>query len=193
MPRRFLVALSLLLAVAASQASIIDFENLPNSDPNYTLHGDTVTSGGFQFASNLYVGAPEAIASWGNPGYGLYTGSVAIFANYGPDYLTMSKVGGGAFDVFSIDMTDVGLFDVGIEVVFTGRRADNSTVTETIITTDRLMTTYTLSSMTNIVSMDINDANWVVQFDNIATAVPEPATLAVLSLGAAALLRRRRS
>lgn len=193
MPRRFLVALSLLSAVAASQASIIDFENLPNSDPNYTLHGDTVTSGGFQFASNLYVGAPEAIASWGNPGYGLYTGSVAIFANYGPDYLTMSKVGGGAFDVFSIDMTDVGLFDVGIEVVFTGRRADNSTVTETIITTDRLMTTYTLSSMTNIVSMDINDANWVVQFDNIATAVPEPATLAVLSLGAAALLRRRRS
>lgn len=193
MPRRFLIALSLLSAVAASQASIIDFENLPNSDPNYTLHGDTVTSGGFQFASNLYVGAPEAIASWGNPGYGLYTGSVAIFANYGPDYLTMSKVGGGAFDVFSIDMTDVGLFDVGIEVVFTGRRADNSTITETIITTDRLMTTYTLSSMTNIVSMDINDANWVVQFDNIATAVPEPATLAVLSLGAAALLRRRRS
>lgn len=193
MSHRLFLALTLLSTVAISQASIIDFENLPNSDPNYTLHGDHVVSGGFEFDANLYAGNAGAIASWGNPGYGLYTGSVAIFANFGLDYLTMSKVGGGAFDVLSIDMTDVGLFDVGIEVMFTGRRADNSTVTETIFTTDRLMTTYTLSSMTNIVSMDINDASFVVQIDNIVTAVPEPATLAVLSLGAAALLGRRRS
>ncbi len=190
---RSCLALYLLVAVVSAYASIVDFENLPNTHPNYTLHGDTAVSGGFEFKANLRLGSPDAIASWGDPGFGLYTGSVAIFANYDTDFLTMNQVGGGVFDVLSMDIADVGLFDVGIPVMMIGTRADLSIVTETIITSSPTLTSYGLSNMTNLISMDIHDNSRVVQVDNIVTAVPEPASVAVIVLGSAACLRRRRA
>lgn len=191
--KRSLIGLAVVASVGA-QAQLIDFENLPNSDPSFTLHGDNVISGGYQFSSMTHVGQGDAIASWG-PSMSLYTGSVAIFANYIDDTPLMTKVGGGAFNVTSIDLADVFLAPGPWTLVLTGTRADTTTVTETVSVNGSTLSNYTLSNMTNIVSMKFDDGqDTSVQIDNISvSAVPEPASMAVLSLGIAAMIRRRRA
>jgi len=78
--------------------------------------------------------------------------------------------------------------------VFTGKRADNSTITNTFSLTDpENMHTFTFTGMTDVVSVEWYQYWPYNQFDNVTTsAVPEPATLSVLGIGALALLRRRR-
>lgn len=194
MLKRSLVGLALVVTVAA-QAQVVDFENLPNSDPFFTHQGDIVTSGGYKFAAELNVGAADAIATWG-PQMSLYTGSVAIFANYFNDTLLMTQTSGGAFNVTSLDLADVFLNSGPWSLTLTGTRADNSTVSEVVnITSGNTLSTYTLSNMTNIVSMRFDDGlDTSLQIDNInANAVPEPATMAALGLGVAAMIRRRRA
>ena len=192
MIRRFFLPMLATLTGVASQAQVIDFEDVPNADPFFTLHGDTVLSGGFQFASVFEVGLPEAIASWGSS-MSLYTGSVAIFANYPNDVLAMTIIGGGAFDVSSIDMADALLNPINQTVTFIGTRADTTTVTNQItLTNSSSLNTYFFSGMTNIVSLTMDDTNdSAFQIDNINTAVPEPATLIALSIGMIAMRKRR--
>lgn len=195
MKLRALFAAGMVLSAISAMAQVVDFEDLPNGDPNFTLHGFSVLSGGYVFDSTTRVGQGDAIASWGNPGFGFYTGSVAIFANWLEDVIVMSRADSQAFDVLSIDMADVFLGPTGQTVTLIGTRADTSTVTNTItLSPSTALTTYSLTGMTNIVSMSLDDsANSFFQFDNIVTeAVPEPATMAVMGLGLAAMARRRR-
>lgn len=191
---RKLFTIALAVSAVAANASIVDFEDLSNPGPSFTLYGDTVNSGGFTFTSVSHVGDTQAIAAWASDSP-FYTGSNAIFANYFDDSLDMVKTGGGTFSVTSIGLADVFIGSTSGVVTFMGTHADSTTVTETVVLADgSFMTSYALSSMTNLVKMNImDDVSSGVQIDNVnIEAVPEPASMAVLGLGAAALLRRRR-
>jgi hypothetical protein len=181
------------VAGGTAHATIVDFENLINNGAGFTHFGPTVNSGGFDFTSVTQVGS-DAIAAWTatSPSY---TGSTAIFANYFTDSLDMTAAGGAEFSVTSIDMADVFLNPSGDTITFTGTLPDLSTVQEQVVLTNgSTLDTYALTMMNGIIRMNINDSlSNDVQLDNInATAVPEPATLAVLGAGIAALLVRRR-
>ena len=180
------------MASLAAHATLIDFENLPNSNSSFTLHGDSVVSNGFRFSSTTAVGDPEAIASWGS-GMSLYTGSVAIFANYINDSLKMERVCGGSFDVTSMGLADVFRSGTPRDVILTGTRADTTTVVHTFtLTNGMFMTDYNVG-MSGLVSLLIDDGpDSSVQIDNVLAVVPEPATTLGVGVGLAALSRRAR-
>ncbi|MBA3726602.1 MAG: PEP-CTERM sorting domain-containing protein [Armatimonadetes bacterium] len=192
-----LMALAATIAsgTVAANAQVVDFEDLLNNGVGFTLYGDNVDSGGYNFASLLHVGDPQAIASWSDNSFGGYTGSTAIFANYFDDGLMMTEIGGGPFDVFSIDMADVFLQGSGMLVTFTGIHSDLSVDVNVIALTDgSTLDTYALTNMTNLISLEIVDGDLSgndVQIDNLVV-VPEPGTLAVLTMGVVALALRRR-
>jgi hypothetical protein len=195
---KILVLAVLLGAVPSASAQVVDFEDLANNGAGgFTFQGDNVVSGGFRFASVLQQGNPGAIASWTEDSPDFYTGSVAIFANTGGDSLDMSLVGGGAFDVLSIDACDIfRAAGTAMTVTLTGTRADSSIVSDSfVLVPSNDLTTYAVSGLTDVVSLNLSDDNggslWF-QFDNVVVnVVPEPATIVALGIGAVALLRRR--
>ncbi|MBS1721984.1 MAG: PEP-CTERM sorting domain-containing protein [Armatimonadetes bacterium] len=184
------------LAVSAlsAQAQVVDFEDLNNNGggQGFTLFGDQVTSRGYQFNSTTHVGGSDALASW-TSALPYYTGSCSLFANYLEDVAVMTKSGGGAFTVRSIDLCDVFRGQTGQTVTLIGTRADNTTDTESFFLSDGAnLHTFALANMTNVVKMTLDDgANSWFQFDNI-NVVPEPTSMIALGAGVAALLRRRR-
>jgi hypothetical protein len=195
---RKLAGFGLLLAglPLTANAVLVDFEDLTNNgESGFTHFGDNVNSLGFNFASTMHIGDSSALASWtdGLPDY--YTGSCSLFGNYTDEIVVMTKVGGGAFSVTSIDAADVFRGEGGQTVTLIGTRADSSTVTQSFVLGSGNLQTFALSGMTDIVSMSLDDSatTWF-QFDNVNVgAVPEPATFAVLGIGALAILRRRRA
>jgi len=177
-----------------ASAAIIDFEDLNNNGTGgFTLYGDNFDSGGYNFASVVHAGDNQALASWTIDLPSFYTGTIAPFMNYSDDEMNMTKVGGGAFDVGSIDLTDVFRDGTLSTVDFVGTRADSSTVTQSVFVADGVnLQTYALNNMTNIVSLGWKsvEGRWT-QFDNI-NIVPEPASMTVLGIAALAMMRKRR-
>ena len=107
----------------------------------------------------------------------------------------MTQIGGGIFSVTSIDMADVFLGSTSDFITFTGTHADFSTTIEVVQLTDgSSLQTYNLSTMNNLISLNINDSpNNDVQLDNInVSTVPEPGTFIAIGVGLAALALRRR-
>lgn len=196
MSRIHLLAVTCLVALGTvASAQVVNFEDVPNNGVSgFTLHGDTVISGGFSFASMTQVGNPQAIASWTADSPSFYTGSVAIFANFGGDSLLMTQVGGGVFDVLSIGVADVFLSASTNQVTLIGTLPDLTTVQHQFnLATGSTMQSYNVASMTGIVSMQIMiDVGQPPQIDNIVTAVPEPGTFLAIGVGLAVLAFRRR-
>jgi hypothetical protein len=99
---------------------------------------------------------------------------------------SLTKVGGGAFDLSSIDLA--GNNDIAglVPVTFTGLRADNSTVSQIFTANVFRLTldTFNFNNFTNLVSVSWEQTTFPYhQFDNInvstasSTAVPEPFTV----------------
>ena len=104
-----------------------------------------------------------------------YQGSTALWEIY--DFTRLTQVGGGAFDLASIDLAGfIGSSGTGLNdtVNFTGTKADFSTVAQSF-TTDALsgFQTFTFNSgFTNLTEVQFSD-NSIVQFDNVnVTPVP---------------------
>nr|MBA3726992.1 hypothetical protein [Armatimonadota bacterium] len=158
-----ILATVLASATVASNAQVVDFEDLLNNGTTgFTLYGDNVDSGGYNFASTDHPGFPDAIASWTADSPSYYTGSTAIFANYFDDGLLMTEIGGGAFDVFSIDMADVFLNGSGMLVTFTGIHSDLSVEINVIaLTNGSTLDTYSLTGVTDLIALEILDGDLV--------------------------------
>jgi hypothetical protein len=187
-----------MLATAPAQAVVMNFESLAVNN-NFAINTvvSPYTESGFTLSSpGLTFGFRGTLNS-------LYPGSTALFGNLGNQPITLTKVGGGAFNLSSIDLTDLNGFGA-VSVSFTGTRADTSTVNRTF-TTDAILTTletFNFPDFTNLVSV-----NWSQgvstgaghQFDNInvsavtTTAVPEPFTIlgTIFGVGSSVVMKRR--
>jgi hypothetical protein len=179
------------LVSSFAQATVIDFESLYVNDNGATNGFNNYVESGFQFDS-LNNGT---LASWHATNTS-FIGSTSLFNDQPGNTTQLFKVGGGAFDMTSIDLACV-YNDGSVQTVnFVGTRADNSTVNASFnLTNPNTQTTFAFSGMTNIVKLEWNQDAPYHQFDNVTIngAVPEPASLAVLGLGALALIRRRKT
>lgn len=92
-----------MLAASGAQAQVIDFDELAHED-SYSLY-QSILADGFQFGSAF---GSDALGVWGRTSaYQADVGNAAVFINNGRDTVTMSQVGGGAFNFASIDFADV--------------------------------------------------------------------------------------
>ncbi len=190
--------LALACAAVASQATVIDFENLVNDGPNgFTPYSNVVFSGGFAFASE-----GQRFAAWNaSDGGQNYTGSTALFADGPNSTITMSRVGGGAFTLSSMQLANLFTGTTSMPLTFTGTKVGGGTVTNefTFDGSDALQTD------TFVGFTDLLTVSWVQgadfgnphQFDNIdvtplsTAAVPGP--MAALPFALMALKRRKRA
>lgn len=183
-------------AMAFAGADVLTFEDLEVTGGDSADVADGYTSMGYVFHNLDNVGLSDAFAVWATDSL-FYPGSTALFNNGFGDTTRLSRIDAGAFDMLSIELCDAFLRTVEYDIEFVGTRADASTVSNTFSITDGAnLNTFLFSGMTNIVKLEwVQGPSFGHQFDNVTlnpTVVPEPASMAALGFGAAALLRRRR-
>jgi hypothetical protein len=188
---------AVILTAPRSAAQTIDFESIAGPDflsvgPSYTEAGFTLTAG---------AGNPTSFARWGTTQPD-YPGSTALFhqSDTGTSTITLTQVGGGAFNLSSIQVSE--LFNLGtpqtVPVNFTGTKAVGGPVSAnfTLNGTFGFETLTFSSDFTELTSVSWVQESEFHQFDNIVVApVPEPATalgFAALCGGAVGLVRRYR-
>ena len=168
--------------------------NAPINEQGFTFsNGPSVTFG---------VWTPDAPTYYG----GNYTGSEALFEDGGGgDSISLTKQGGGAFTLNSIDIANNYLqsFSPGSAPInFVGTKEGGGTVTFTYSPpVDNNLHTVTFSNFTDVVSVTWQQNFPYHQFDNVVlnggvSETPEPGKLALLTgagLTGMAFVNRRRS
>lgn len=172
-----------MLAVTPAQAVILDFQSLETTTPLEFNVGLTYTEKGFTLDSG---GSSTGFFSYGTQNIN-YAGSTTLFNNAIGGITPLTQVGGGAFTLSSIDLTNLfNNSNTPVPVTFTGTVSGGGTVTQSFRTDAVLSTleTFNFTNFTNLVSVDWNQGFPFHQFDNInvtptasATSVPEPFTV----------------
>jgi hypothetical protein len=186
-------------SAARGQRVVIDFEDLACGPSQYgtNVFPGPYISNGFMFSSN-YVWW----ANFCSNGAG-YLGSTTLINYLDSGVNTLTKVGGGAFSLFSIGLAQLYSGQPGQTITFTGTLPNSSQVFQSFLLAPStlVLTQYVFNrSFANVVSVSWSQLGPYHQFDNVTanlTAVPEPVTVALLAtgllgVGAAQLLRRRR-
>lgn len=160
--------LGAMLGVGTSAgAQTLDFQHLEQNNNQVNNVGNVVTEDGFEVTKA--PGEPFEFAVFGTQ-ESRYPGSTALFNNTVNGLIKITKVGGGTFDVASIDFAMLnGTGSVTINL--TGRRPDNSTVQQQIVHTDNSLplnlVTYTLNGFTGLASIEWLQQSPFHQFDNV--------------------------
>ena len=188
---KIILGVLILLVSGQVSASIvtIDFEGVPDITTRETADGFWVgpvyTEDGFN-VRNLDSNLISAFISPKPADSARYTGTAALFADTADTAsIELTAVGGGEFDLLSIDISELGLDRPGgISVMFVGTKANNSTVSQTFSSDVTFgMETFTLSPIfTALVSVKWEQGPYpnYHQFDNIVLStspVPVPAAI----------------
>lgn len=208
-------ALAFACAVPAANAAVITFDKLATTTTaggiayasygyTYFFSGAAATVNGFTFTSN-------ANAYFMGPAYSTASSATAASPYNGTDYymaysgFVMKAADQSAFSLSSVDLGYWSGSGTAITTL-TGTRPDGTTVTQSLTAVINNsanandFSTLVLNDFTNLASVKFTStSSSFIAIDNLvvnaSTAVPEPASLAMIGLGLAALaaLRRRKA
>ena len=196
LPAAAILAAAALGATSAQAATVVTFDE-HKTDAMVKFLGTTVTSGGLTFQTN----DPNGMASWGSHPSNVDPTGAALL-NWGSKaVITVSKAGGGLFELASFDLADN--YNHGVDnlmeiTFFDGAR----TQTETF-KLDRLKGLQTIAfnrtvewfSYRGLSSGDTGQLDNVVWNTPVVTGVPEASTWAMMIIGFAGvggMVRRTR-
>ena len=173
------------LLASSANAVIIDFEEIDNTGGN-AFSGSSLDTQGFNLSNS--AGSAYAILHWGlGDSFNADVDGVTYSHNYGGSTSTLTQLGGGAFDLNSIDFGNVynnrpyaqefevnGFYEAG-GGISTTLTSDEFAGLETF--------TFNWEGLSSVTWTEIS-GTWL-QLDNIVlnASVPEPSTLALFGLG----------
>lgn len=186
------IAFAVLLCAPAAHAVVLDFESLTHAAPD-AAYVTSYAEDGFVFTSSVDpIFADQAFAVWGVAAPD-FNGSTALWNSFEGAVTTLRAGDGSPFSIESIALgpafADPGS---GGEIVFTGRRGDDTVVTRTFTLGTALEpVTYAFGdTFTGLASLSWEQGVPYHQFDNLvvnSALVPEPGPV-VLCLAGLALL-----
>jgi hypothetical protein len=194
------VALALALAGStAASAATITFNALTTS--NFYNPANPTTIDGFNFAGA--GGNPDALGVWGsNLPFNADQGGATLFSNFRALLVTVTKVGGGTFDLNSIDLADVYNNGTGGSVDFSFTTGSGTTAQSVALDGLVGLQTFTFNKagLTSFSYLPTSTQGRWVQIDNVVVnqltgGVPEPTAWALMLTGfglVGAAMRRRR-
>lgn len=189
--------ISLLIAATAlaapAGAAVADFETQPAFRCDLFL--SPLSDGGltFEYGFSVCFYSPASPADFPTP-------PSSTVAGFGASDVTVTKTGGGVFDLISVDLA-FGPFD------HDGLSSDTTTVTgvlsgggtvSSVLTIDYGFDTYTFNwtGLTSVVFGELEATSEYLAFDNLVYdggAVPAPAALALFGFGVLGLASVRQS
>lgn len=211
--KKAFIAVALATVASSSFATLINFEDLTTGTVLSNQYAGVTFSGGIGSISGLPSGPTgdwgtnidlTVVSSTGSDVGGLGTPAGTVSGNIIRSFNGWLGEDGDASVVLTFDnnVTDISVAFAGISTSSSTRifavNADNS-LGASAVATSTGQTTLSLAGLSGVNRILVTPGDFFdwVGFDNInyttENPVPEPASMAALSLGALALMRRRRS